>query len=164
MSNQTIISLFPTPISQEENEKKKAAAAASCCSGRARAYARTREENALQELAGYYCATFGRRNCAPSILRQISAALAAGMDPETVALCMDAAAEAEVPSWAYAAAVMRNCIADGALTPEAFAARSARHRAGRQRGGAKPTALAFEQRDYQPGQLDYLFDRMGNFD
>lgn len=154
-----IIPLHPqTPVNpQEESRKKTAAAAAASCSGGARA--RTREERSpMERLAGYYCATFGRRNCAPSIARQLREALEAGMEPKAIALCMDAAAEAEYPSWSYAAAVIRNCIAEGALTPEAFRARSAKHRASRRRSDS------YQGREYAEGELDYLFDRMNDFD
>lgn len=152
--NNNALKIYPfphTPNPENETEKQKQQLAASC-SGGARARAR-------EELAEYYCDCFGRRNCAPSIRRQIDEALSAGMEPQTIALAMDCAAEAEWPSWAYAAAVMRNCIAEGALTPEAFRARSSRHRAGRKTGGQR-----YQQREYQEGELDYLFDASKKYD
>lgn len=152
-----VFSLFPqTPVTPEnETEKKPQQLLAASCSGGARARARVREE-----LAEYYCDCFGRRNCAPSIRRQIDEALEAGMEPQTIAMAMDCATEAEYPSWAYAAAVIRNCIAEGALTPEAYRARSAKHRAGRKTGGRKPSW----ERSYQEGELDYLFDASKKYD
>lgn len=153
MSNTARVFPFPhTPILQE-NETEKQQLLAASCSGGARARAR-------EALAEYYCDCFGRRNCAPSIRRQIADAIEAGMEPQTIAMAMDCAAEAEYPSWAYAAAVLRNCIAEGALTPEAFRARSAKHKAGRKTGGKKPSW----ERSYQEGELDYLFDAVKRYD
>lgn len=163
MSN--IIPLFPcTPYPYEEREKNQhTTSAASSPRARARAYARE-EGHDMQPLARYYCATFGRRTCAPSILRQMVDALKAGMTEECIMCCIDAAAEAETPSWAYAAAVIRRCIADGALTAEAFGQRAARHRAQRQTRQPKqikqqpvPNALNFEQRSYSDADAEALY-------
>lgn len=159
----TIIPLFPSysPYPYEDRENKKQPSAASSPRARARAYARE-EGHDMQPLARYYCATFGRRTCAPSILRQMVDALKAGMTEECIMLCIDAAAEAEVPSWAYAAAVIRRCIEDGALTAEAFGQRVARHRAQRQTRQPKqtkqpiPNALNFEQRSYSDAEAEAL--------
>ena len=79
-------------------------------------------------------------------------------------LCIDAAAEAENPSWAYAAAVIRRCIDDGALTAEAFEQRCARHRSQRQirqpqpiRQQPIPNALNYEQRSYSDTDAEALY-------
>jgi len=77
-------------------------------------------------------------------------ALRAGMTARTICLCIDAAQEAERPSWAYAAAVLRNCLVDGALTPEAFEARQARHRA---------PSDGFSQRQYSEADIAELARR-----
>ena len=164
----SIIPLSPfthSPYEEREKNKKQPSAASS-------PRARAREEHFdLQPLARYYCATFGRRTCAPSILRQLSEALAAGMTEECIELCIDAAAEAERPSWSYAAAVIRRCIADGALTAEAFGQRAARHRAQRQTRQPQqqqpqprtPNALNFQQRTYQEGELDHVFTDLSQY-
>lgn len=183
MSN--ILPLFPSqtlPNTYEEAAEAAAAAAAApgarSYSGGARinnAHARTREKsgeelnnyasNPLRQIARYYCDVFGRRSCAPSILRQIAEALDAGMNPATVVLCIDAAAEAETPSWAYAAAVIRGCLKEGALTPEAFRQRSERHRAARSRRGNQgggdyqrpvPHSMNYPQRNYSPQEVAEL--------
>lgn len=158
--------LFPcTPYPYEEREKKKQPSAASSTGARARARVREdggEQQHDLQPLARYYCETFGRRNCAPSILRQLHAALDAGMDEECIMCCIDAAAEAEKPSWAYAAAVIRRCIEDGALTAEAFEQRAQRHRAQRQsrqpshRQQPTPNALNYHQREYSQADADAI--------
>ena len=172
----SIIPLSPfthSPYEEREKQKKQPSAASS---PGARAYAHAREgKYDLQPLARYSCATFGRRTCAPSILRQITEALDAGMDEECIMCCIDAAAEAEMPSWAYAAAVIRRCIADGALTAEAFGQRAARHRAQRQtrqplpirqqplQQQRTPNALNYPQRSYQEGELDYIFTNLSTY-
>lgn len=168
MSNNSAISPvipFPhtpvTPGNEREREAEAAAAAAAAPGGRA--HARTRE--GLEAVEAYYCATFERRTCAPCVARELAAALEAGMEPETIMLAMDAAMGCERPSWAYASAVIRGCIADKALTPEEFAARSDRHRARRQPrreaaqggGGAGAGPMNFQQRDYKPGELDHIY-------
>lgn len=158
-------SLPQTPVFQGEQEESKKTASTATSSGRAgaraHAYARgetekPRASSTMDKLEQYYCATFGRRNCAPTIRRQISEALKAGMTAKTVAMCMDAAAEADSPSWAYAAAVIRGCIADGALTPEGFEARSARFRSRRKSCGKVPSAMNFLQRQYTPEEVEQI--------
>lgn len=167
-----------TPVSPErEREEAVEAAAAASPGGRARAYAReaaAADESAqLAKLARYYCAAFGRRHCPPSILRVMRDAMAAGMAAKVVAMAMDAAAEAPQPSWAYAAAVIRGCLADGALTPEGFEARSVKHRQRRNQGKSMsnawnfpqsvPNALNFPQRTYTEEDLAHLFVDLGRY-
>lgn len=165
MRNTSSFPLSPLdPVNpQKESQREAAASTASCCSGRpgAGAHACAREEaeteQALGKLARYYCATFGRRNCAPAILRTMREALREGMTPKVIALAMDAAAEAETPSWAYAAAVIRRCLAEGALTPAQFQARSAWHRSRRsEQNGKVPHAFNYHQREYQEEELEQL--------
>ncbi len=137
-----------TPKQESEQEKKPSSTTAAttpcACAG-----ARARE--AFGRLQQYYCEAFGRRSCPPSIQRALYEAMKAGMYARTIMLCIDAAQEAERPTWAYAAAVMRRCIAEGALTPEEFEERSARHSA---RQGA--SALNYPQRSYTDEELEAL--------
>lgn len=133
-----MITPFPqTPVTENENQRAVAAAAATTTAtpwARARAHARNEETGesaayaAFMRLTEYYCESFGRRSCPPSIQRQMVDALKAGMKAKVICLCIDAAQEAERPTWAYAHAVMDRCIKDGALTPQLFYQRSARQR------------------------------------
>lgn len=148
----TVYPLHPqtpvTPIAERQAEDSSSSTAAT---PRARARASARE--ALDKLEAYYCRAFGRRACPPSVERQIVDALRAGMYARTICQCIDAAQAAERPSWAYAYAVITRCIAEGALTPEDFEARAARHQQQRQRQGSDNPALQYDQRTYTEEQL-----------
>lgn len=113
---------------------------------------RARAREAIERIGEYYCRAFGRRSCAPSIYNDIIEALSQGMTAKTICLCIDAAQDAERPSWAYTRAVIRRCIQEGCKTPEAFAARAQRHRQGE--------GQAFTQRTYTQEQLEALTDAM----
>lgn len=132
--------IAPFTPKKESEQKEKPSSTTAATTPCACAGARARE--AFGRLIQYYCEAFGRRSCPPSIQRAMFEALKEGMYAKTIMLCIDAAQEAERPTWAYAAAVMRRCIAEGALTPEAFEERSARHGA-RQGGG-----MNYPQRSY----------------
>ena len=89
-------------------------AAAAAAIGRAGARARTREE--LAELADYYCATYDRRRMPPAVQRDMQDALDNGMEPEVIMLAMDDAARCDRPSWTYAMAIIKRCLAEGCRT------------------------------------------------
>lgn len=98
----------------------------------ARACARTREE-ALEEIAEYFCDTFGAPVMPPVARRQCMAAMSQGLEPSLVFTAIDEAALAPRPSWAYAAAILRRLCAEGVLTQAAYFDRQERWQA-RRRG------------------------------
>lgn len=106
-------------------------AAAAAAIGRAGARARTsvyaREE--LADLADYYCATYDRQRMPPAVQRDMCAALDAGMEPEVIKLAMDDAARADRPSWSYALAIIKRCLAEGCRTTADWERRKAAHAA-----------------------------------
>ena len=101
--------------------------AAAAAIGRAGARARTREE--LAELADYYCATYDRRRMPPAVQRDMQDALDKGMEPEVIMLAMDDAARCDRPSWSYALAIIRRCLAEGCRTVQDWERRKAAHAA-----------------------------------
>lgn len=143
-----------TPLNPryQENEQKNQSGTGTTTTPGARACARARE--AIEKIGEYYCASFGRRSCPPSIYQDIVDALKDGMTARTITMCIDAAQEAERPSWAYARAIIRRCISEGALTPEAFEERSRKYQQ-RQRGGRD-----YEQRKYSQEDLEKLSERL----
>ena len=106
-------------------------AAAAAAIGRAGARARTRvyAREELAELADYYCATYDRQRMPPAVQRDMCAALDAGMEPEVLMLAMDDAARIDRPSWTYALAIIRRCLAEGCRTTADWDRRKAAHAA-----------------------------------
>lgn len=85
--------------------------------------------HAMDELYAYYCDAFDRQRVAPSVRRDMAAAIDGGMEPAVLMAAMDAATQAAAPSWAYARAVIVRCLSEGVLTLDAYNARTAAHRA-----------------------------------
>ena len=83
----------------------------------------------MDELYAYYCDAFDRQRVAPSVRRDMAAAIDGGMEPAVLMAAMDAATQAAAPSWAYARAVIVRCLSEGVLTLDAYNARTAAHRA-----------------------------------
>lgn len=106
-------------------------AAAAAAIGRAGARARTRvyAREELADLADYYCATYDRQRMPPAVQRDMCAALDAGMEPEVIKLAMDDAARCDRPSWTYALAIIRRCLAEGCRTVQDWERRKAAHAA-----------------------------------
>lgn len=106
-------------------------AAAAAAIGRAGARARTRvyAREEMAELAEYYCATYDRQRMPPAVQRDMCAALDAGMEPEVLMLAMDDAARCDRPSWTYALAIIRRCLAEGCRTVQDWERRKAAHAA-----------------------------------
>lgn len=106
-------------------------AAAAAAIGRAGARARTRvyAREEMAELAEYYCATYDRQRMPPAVQRDMQDALDAGMEPEVIMLAMDDAARCDRPSWTYALAIIRRCLADGCRTTADWDRRKAAHAA-----------------------------------
>lgn len=141
------------PDSKQEREIDRKIASELASSAGARARTRTREEtetetetansaairpmaddevrgyHAMDELYAYYCDAFDRQRVAPSVRRDMAAAIDGGMEPAVLMAAMDAATQAAAPSWAYARAVIVRCLSEGVLTLDAYNARTAAHRA-----------------------------------
>ena len=96
---------------------------------RPRAESEVRGYHAMDELYAYYCDAFDRQRVAPSVRRDMAAAIDGGMEPAVLMAAMDAATQAAAPSWAYARAVIVRCLSEGVLTLDAYNARTAAHRA-----------------------------------
>lgn len=106
-------------------------AAAAAAIGRAGARARTRvyAREELADLADYYCATYDRRRMPPAVQKDVLAALDAAMEPEVLKLAMDDSARIDRPSWTYALAIIRRCLAEGCRTVQDWERRKAAHAA-----------------------------------
>lgn len=116
--------------------------------GRARVRAYAREDGAIQlhhldgeldQLAAYYRDTFGSY-CPACARREMEEALDRGIFPDVIMICLDEAAAAPRPSWAYARAILRRCIAEGIHTAEDYGQGQIRYYA---RGGKKSRELPF---------------------
>ena len=106
-------------------------AAAAAAIGRAGARARTRvyAREELADLADYYCATYDRQRMPPAVQRDMQDALAQGMEPEVIMLAMDDSARIDRPSWTYAMAIIKRCLAEGCRTVQDWERRKAAHAA-----------------------------------
>ena len=116
-----------TPNKDINQEYIAAAAAIGRAGARARTRVYAREE--LAELSEYYCATYDRQRMPPAVQQDMVNALDAGMHPEVIMLAMDDAARAYRPSWSYAAAIIRRCLAEGCRTTADWERRKAAHAA-----------------------------------
>lgn len=114
---------------RDYNPEYIAAAAAAIGRAGARACTRVYAREELAELADYYCATYDRQRMPPAVQRDMCAALDAGMEPEVIMLAMDDAARCDRPSWTYALAIIRRCLAEGCRTVQDWERRKAAHAA-----------------------------------
>ena len=136
MSRTSVIPLFPqTPLTQENEENGTQSVSQSVTDySRARAYAREANEIFVEEVADYYCETFGAPVMPPVAKRQCILALEQGLDASLVYTAIDEAALAPRPSWAYAAAILRRLCAEGCFTAAAYEERQERWARRRGRG------------------------------
>lgn len=104
-------------------------AAAAAAIGRAGARACTRAREELADLADYYCATYDRRRMPPAVQKDVLAALDAAMEPEVLKLAMDDSVRIDRPSWTYALAIIKRCLAEGCRTVQDWERRKAAHAA-----------------------------------
>ena len=104
----------------------------------ARARARTRES--VEDLGDYAADALGWNRVPPVVLGDIGRFLDQGMDPFVIMTAIDEASIAPRPSWNYARAILRRCIAERCLTVEAYEIRQAEYQEKvlRQRVGDKP--------------------------
>lgn len=149
----------------------------SSSTGRARAYARTcagaREGHAdhlrdpaqmtgtatamyeaYQEAISYYEQSTGNY-AGPTLHRDIRDAVMQGCSAEVIIACMQEAEAAPRPSWAYARAILRRCLASRILTGEDWERDRARHTAIRTPAGAGA------QRTYTPEDFARLYTDLG---
>lgn len=134
MSNGNVFPLFPqTPLTPErdrEREKVSDLLTESLSTTRARARGEDNEQSEkaqiVEELAAYYCATFGAATMPPVAERCCLSAMAAGMDEGLIFNAMDEAAMAPRPSWAYAAAIIRRLMQEECFTWDAYEERQQR--------------------------------------
>lgn len=123
----TIDSGICTPNKDINQANIAAAAAIGRAGARARIRAYAREE--LADLADYYCATYDRRRMPPAVQKDVLAALDAAMEPEVLKLAMDDSARIDRPSWTYALAIIKRCLAEGCRTVQDWERRKAAHAA-----------------------------------
>ena len=109
------------------NQANIAAAAAAIGRAGARACTRVYAREELADLADYYCATYDRQRMPPAVQRDMQDALDNGMEPEVIMLAMDDAARCDRPSWTYALAIIKRCLADGCRTTADWDRRKAAH-------------------------------------
>ena len=114
---------------RDYNPEYIAAAAAAIGRAGARARIRAYAREDLAELADYYCATYDRRCMPPAVQKDVLAALDAGMEPDVIMLAMDDAARIDRPSWTYAMAIIKRCLAEGCRTVQDWDRRKAAHAA-----------------------------------
>ena len=114
---------------REETETETETETANSAAIRPMAESEVRGYHAMDELYAYYCDAFDRQRVAPSVRRDMAAAIDGGMEPAVLMAAMDAATQAAAPSWAYARAVIVRCLSEGVLTLDAYNARTAAHRA-----------------------------------
>lgn len=97
------------------------AAASDSVSTYSPARARAREAD-MAIIRDYYRDTFGLR-CPPVAERDIDRFLDAGITAEVVKICIDEAALAPRPSWAYARAILRRLMNEGVRTAQEYTKR-----------------------------------------
>lgn len=109
---------------QETEGSSSTSTVTSTSSTTTRARARVREEDAAArvweaDIAAYYQSTFGAA-LPPVAKRDIDAAMEAGIEPPVIMICIDEAALAPRPSWAYARAILRKLVSEGCCTEEQY--------------------------------------------
>ncbi|MDO4385093.1 MAG: hypothetical protein Q4E18_03735 [Clostridia bacterium] len=116
----------------------------------------------MDEVYAYYCDVYDRQRVAPSVRRDMAAAIDGGMEPAVIMAAMDAAAQAAAPSWAYARAVIVRCLAEGVLTLDAYNQRTAAHRATYQaRAGRGYAERQVSEDDFEHGFYVDVMARRG---
>lgn len=183
-SNRTTSDTTSTIIRQQEQEQQdnqeqelrsssssasagSSSSASSTATG-ARACARTREADEAEAAAEarasmlhgqyvdcceYYAASF-HRGIPAGIQREIATRIKGGMSAEVIRAAIDDTMLAPRPSWAYCAAILRNCDQDGVKSLADWMARKER----RQSSGNP--ALNYDQRHYTDDDYgpDFFFD------
>ena len=121
---------------------------------RACAYAReglTEEIEGMRELYGLYCDAFQRDRVAAVVRREMAAAIEAGAEPSLIAYAIEMAEIAPNPTWAYARAVIKRCMADKCRTYADCEARADRMRSARKPQASKYTERQITDADFESG-------------
>ena len=130
---------------------------------RARAYARETEDEARIKAAmlrgqyvdccDYYARSFHRAVPA-GVQREFATRIKAGMSAEVIRAAIDDTMCAPRPSWAYCAAILRNCDLDGVRTLRDWQERKMRYQS------ASNPALNYQQRTYTEDMFgeDFFID------
>ena len=130
---------------------------------RARAYAREAEDEAMARAAmlrgqyidccDYYARSFHRAVPA-GVQREFATRIKAGMSAEVICAAIDDTMCAQRPSWAYCAAILRNCDLDGVRTLRDWQERKMRYQS------AGNPALNYQQRTYTEDMFgeDFFID------
>ena len=130
---------------------------------RARAYAREAEDEARIRAAmlrgqyvdccDYYARSFHRAVPA-GVQREFATRIKAGMSADVIRAAIDDTMCAPRPSWAYCAAILRNCDLDGVRTLRDWQERKMRYQS------ASNPALNYEQRTYNEDMFgeDFFID------
>ena len=130
---------------------------------RARAYARETEDEARIKAAmlrgqyvdccDYYARSFHRAVPA-GVQREFTTRIKAGMSAEVIRAAIDDTMCAPRPSWAYCAAILRNCDLDGVRTLRDWQERKMRYQS------ASNPALNYQQRTYTEDMFgeDFFID------
>lgn len=113
----------------------------------------TAEMDEMRDLYDLYCDTFGRDRVAAIVRREMAEAIEAGADPSLIVYAIEMAEAAPSPSWAYARAVMRKCMADNCKTYEDCEARAERMYARR----SERRGQDFAQRDIRQDDFEHGF-------
>ena len=141
----------------------------SSSTGRVRAYTRTcasaREADpdrdgryaAYQEAISYYEQSTGNY-AGPTLHRDIRDAVMQGCSADVIIACMQEAEAAPRPSWAYARAILRRCLASGIMTAEDWQ-RDRQRRTTSRTTSRDPAGGA--QRSYTPEDFDRVYTDLG---
>ena len=135
------------------------AASSTATGARACAYARETEARAAMlrgqyvDCCEYYAASF-HRGIPAGIQREIATRIKQGMTADVIRAAIDDTMLAPRPSWAYCAAILKNCDLDGVKTLSDWNERKAR------RAREKNPALNYEQRTYTADDFgeDFFID------
>lgn len=109
---------------------------------------------AYQAAVGYYEQSFGLK-AGLSLHRDVRDAVLQGCSADVIIACIQEAEAAPRPSWGYARAVLRRCLASGIKTAEDWERDRQRRTAARQPAGAGA------QRTYTPEDFARVFTDLG---
>lgn len=109
---------------------------------------------AYQEAISYYEQSTGNY-AGPTLHRDIRDAVMQGCSADVIIACMQEAEAAPRPSWAYARAILRRCLASGILTAEDWQRDRQRHDTHRMPAGG------FAQRSYTPEDFARVYTDLG---
>ena len=154
---------------QEASSRSTSSTTAASSSTTTRACACAREEAEAENMARaailrkqyldtceYYAKSF-HRAIAPGRPREFATRIKGGMSAEVIKAAIDDTMKAPSPSWAYCAAILRNCDAEQVKTLQQWHDRELRYKS------KKNPALNYEQREYHKDDFgeDFFIDLGG---